>query len=81
MFKSNKGITLVALIITIIVLLILAGVSISFVFQGGILDKSQESVNQYQNSATNEAEVINSIDKYLDNKINEIQKQQAANET
>ena len=29
--KSNKGITLVALVITIIVLLILAGVSISLV--------------------------------------------------
>ena len=32
---ENKGITLVALIITIIVLLILAGVSLSFVFNGG----------------------------------------------
>ena len=31
MFNQNKGITLVALVITIIVLLILAGVSISLV--------------------------------------------------
>lgn len=72
MFKSNKGITLVALIITIIVLLILAGVSISFVLQGGILTKSQEAVNEYQNGATNEAEIINSVNEYLDKKINEI---------
>lgn len=38
---KNRGITLIALIITVIVLLILAGVSISFVMNGGILEKSQ----------------------------------------
>ena len=41
MLKNKSGITLVALIITIIILLILAGVSLSFVFNGGILDKAQ----------------------------------------
>ena len=35
MLKRKSGITLVALIITIIILLILAGVSLSFVFNGG----------------------------------------------
>ena len=55
---TNRGITLVALIITIIILLILAGVSLSFVFNGGILDKSQEAVNEYQNAANNESDVL-----------------------
>ena len=42
--KSNKGITLVALVITIIVLLILAGVSISLVVgDNGILTQSKGS--------------------------------------
>ena len=58
---ENKGITLVALIITIIVLLILAGVSLSFVLNGGILDKSQQAVNEYQNAANNESEIIEYI--------------------
>ena len=39
--KSNKGITLVALVITIIVLLILAGVSISMVVgENGVLNRA-----------------------------------------
>ena len=67
--KKNKGITLVALIITIIVLLILAGVSLSFVFNGGILDKAQLAVNKYQESSVNEQEILNSIDKYLSEEI------------
>ena len=50
MFKGNKGITLVALIITIIVLLILAGVSITFALQGGILDNAKKAVNEYNNA-------------------------------
>ena len=69
---GGKGITLVALIITIIVLLILAGVSLSFVFNGGILDKSQQAVNEYQNAANNESEILEYIDSTLEQKINEI---------
>ena len=45
--KNNKGITLVALIITIIVLLILAMVSINLVMNGGIIDKSKHAVDKY----------------------------------
>ena len=70
--KKNKGITLVALIITIIVLLILAGVSLSFVFNGGILDKSQQAVNEYENAANNESDILQYINSTLDQKINEI---------
>lgn len=44
--KNSKGITLVALVITIIVLLILAGVSISLVVgQNGVLGKATNAVN------------------------------------
>ena len=42
MMKADKGITLVALIITIIVLLILAGVSIAMVLgDNGLINKSK----------------------------------------
>ena len=39
--KKNKAITLIALVITIIILLILAGVVINFVINGGIIDKAR----------------------------------------
>ena len=44
MFKSKKGITLVALVVTIVVLLILAGVSINLVLgNNGIVKKAQDA--------------------------------------
>lgn len=45
--KKENGITLVALIISIIVLLILAIVSISLVINNGILDKAKSAVEKY----------------------------------
>ena len=47
--RNQKGITLVALVITIIVLLILAGVSISLVLgQNGVLSQASNAVSQNQ---------------------------------
>ena len=44
MFKGEKGITLVALVVTIVVLLILAGVSISLVIgQNGMIQKAKDA--------------------------------------
>ena len=41
--KKNKGITLVALVITIIILLILAGISISALTNTGIFQKAKDA--------------------------------------
>ena len=70
--KRKNGITLVALIITIIILLILAGVSLSFVFNGGILDKAQMAVNEYENASQKEQDLLDKIDQYLENELGEI---------
>ena len=44
MLKNKKGITLVALVVTIVVLLILAGVSINLVLgDNGIIAKAKEA--------------------------------------
>ena len=54
--KREKGITLVALIITIIVMLIIAGVAISSVTGGnGILSRSKDAVNKYSDASADEA--------------------------
>lgn len=43
--KLEKGITLVALIITVIVLTLLTGITISAVTNGGIMKKAKNAVN------------------------------------
>ncbi len=59
--KNNKGITLIALVITIIVLLILAGVSIAMLTgENGILTRANES-----QVSTNDAEVIEKVNMEL----------------
>ncbi len=55
--KNNKGITLIALVVTIIVLLILAGVSIAMLTgDNGILKRSQEAA--YSNDVGNAKDEI-----------------------
>ena len=52
--NKNKGITLVALVITIIVLIILAGVSINAVQNGGIINNAKEARNEYNEEKAKE---------------------------
>lgn len=57
--KKEKGITLVALVVTIVVLLILAGVSISLVLdQNGIINKAKGARTEYQNAANYEKDLL-----------------------
>lgn len=60
MFKKERGITLVALVVTIVVLLILAGVSISLVLgNNGLIKKTQEAKNSQIQATANEATFFN----------------------
>ncbi len=57
--KSTKGITLIALVITIIVLLILAGITINLTIgEHGILTMAKEAGKNYQNAAEYEQGAI-----------------------
>lgn len=68
MFTKQNGITLVALVITIVVLLILAGVTIaSFTGDNSILDNAENSVKQYNNKADNQILIVNSLEQKLEN--------------
>lgn len=73
---SNKGITLIALIITIIVMLILVAVTINMAVNGGLFEKAGQAVGQTQNAIDYEQELANgkiqingvwynSIDEYI----------------
>ena len=63
--KKKEGITLVALVITIILLLILAGVSISVVNGDGLFTKAKNGTEAYQEAATNEAKKLNEYENYM----------------
>lgn len=60
MLKGQKGITLVALVITIIVLLILASVTISLTLgQNGLFNTAKNAGKNYTNAAKNEMQGLN----------------------
>ena len=59
--KKNQGITLVALVITIVVLLILAAVAImSLSGENNIITKAQTSKEDYEKASENEIETLDS---------------------
>ena len=70
MFKKENGITLVALGVTIVVLLILAGISLSMIVgNNGLIKKAQEAKNATQNASANEDYFFND---YVPTEINKL---------
>ena len=68
--KQEKGITLIALVVTIVVLLILAGVSISLVLNNnGVISKAKDAKNQYAEAQTNEEKQLNEVSDWIDTKV------------
>ena len=69
MMKNQKGITLVALVVTIIILVILATISISLAVNSGLIGRAETARNVYANAEDNynmfEQIAINAIDKYM----------------
>ena len=50
MLRNERGITLVALVVTIVVLIILATISISVALNGGLLDTADEAAAHQANA-------------------------------
>ena len=67
--KKNEGITLVALVVTIIILLILATISIQSLTNTGLFAKAKEARDKTQNAAENQAKTLNEyegeLNKYI----------------
>ena len=60
--KGQGGITLVALVVTIVVLLILAGITIALVFaQNGVVGKAQEAA-----ADSNKGTIADNIQGYIE---------------
>ena len=63
--KSVNGITLIALVVTIIILLILSGISISALTNQGILRNAKEAKNRTENAQKEEQELLNQYEDEL----------------
>lgn len=62
MIKENKGITLMALMITVLILIILASVVIGEILDdNGIIKKAFQGRDEYENAQESEFEYINQI--------------------
>ena len=60
--KNNKGITIVALVVTIVVLLILAGVSINLVLgNNGVISKAKEAETKSGEASENDLNGMNRL--------------------
>ena len=65
--RYDGGITLIALVVTVVVLLILAGVSLNLVIGNeGILTRSKEAVDKYGKQAENEQQGLNDVEDWMD---------------
>ena len=71
--NSEKGITLIALVITIVILIILATISINFVFNGGLIDRAEQARDYYQNDEAYTDESVTNLTGYIDGLINGIE--------
>ena len=68
--KQEKGITLIALVVTIVVLLILAGVSISLVLNNnGVISKAKDARDKYAEAQTNDEKQLNEVSDWIDTKV------------
>ena len=65
--REDKGITLVALVVTIIVLIILAGVTLNIVLDNdGIINKAKQAADDYEKAQREEQELLGQLDGYFE---------------
>ena len=70
--KQENGITLVALVVTIVVLLILAGISLNLVLgQNGIISRAQDARNQTVEGQVNTEKAVNALTDEMEDLISE----------
>ena len=69
--RKKQGITLISLVVTIIVLLILAGVTIAALTgENGILNRAAEAKEKTEEAQRKEESDLDYMDKYIDKVVN-----------
>ena len=71
-YLKQNGITLIALVVTIVVLLILAGVSLNVIFsENGIIKRAKDAQNKMDQATQNDLDALNGLNELIDSKTNE----------
>ncbi len=71
--ENKNGITLIALVVTIVVLLILAGVSISLILDNnGVIQKSKDAKREYEQAKENEQADLNNVPDWIETAVRKI---------
>lgn len=65
MLRNQKGITLVALVITIVILIILATVAISFAFNGGLIPYAEKAKDLGEQDSANVSKALEEMEEKL----------------
>ena len=66
-YSNQTGITLIALVVTIVVLLILAGVSLNAIFsENGIIKRAKDAQNKMDQATQNDLDSINELNNWID---------------
>ncbi len=69
--KKNKGVTLIALVVTIVILIILAGVSMSMVLgENGLFTQAKNAANKMASAEANTQEAIKELENEINQNIN-----------
>ena len=69
--KNVKGITLIALVVTVIVLLILAGIALNLTIgENGLFTRAQNAANTWQLAEANEQSAMNDLSSWMDQYLN-----------
>lgn len=65
--RQQKGITLVALVITIIILLILAGISIASLSGSGLFDNARRAESEFGEAQNKENAILDDYQQWMEN--------------
>ena len=66
MLNKKSGITLIAIIVTVVILLILAGVAVKFSLgENGLIGKTKTATDKYKQAGINEQIELSKIDSYI----------------
>ena len=69
--KEVRGITIISLVVTIVVLLILAGVSVNAIFnENGLIKKAQEAQSKMDAAKQNDLAQLDELDNWITNNVN-----------
>lgn len=80
LLKREQGITLIALVITIIILIILAAISVQAITGTGLFEKTRQAKNEYENSEKVENTRLQEYVNAINNEINGGESSQGTNQ-